>query len=243
MDSLITPHQQQLIDTLPNYCVAKDLQSNYLYANQQAANLVGLRYKEEAVGMTDLDLPCGAVESAHLFRAQDREVIRTGQPVRILDIHCYGGSQWRSLLLCKVPLRDPAQNIVGTIGHGQELDNRELVALGALLGKIAYSPMSGNYLLTSRTSYIIGSPTHGPKLSQRQEEILFLLLRGRSARLIGRALGIAIRTVEWHLVILKEKFAALSKSELIDKAIELGYLHNLPPGLSKRSLSIILRED
>ncbi|TDR81491.1 helix-turn-helix transcriptional regulator [Paludibacterium purpuratum] len=243
MDSPITPQLQQMIDTLSGFVTCKDLQSTHLYTNQQSADLIGLRYKEEAVGMTDLDLPCGAVESAHLFRAQDREVIRTGQPLRILDIHRYAGNQWRTLIAYKTPWRDPAQNIVGTICQSQELDSRWLLELGVLLGKTADGPMSGNNLLTSRTSYIIGHPGLGPKLTQRQQEILFLLLRGRSARLIGRALGIATRTVEWHLVMLKEKFAALSKSELIDKAIELGYLHNLPPGLSKRSLSIILRED
>ncbi|TDR82730.1 helix-turn-helix transcriptional regulator [Paludibacterium purpuratum] len=243
MDSFITPHQQQLIDTLPGFWGCKDLQSNFLYTTQQTAELFGFRHKEEIVGLSDLDLHCDAAESAHLFRAQDREVIRTGQTLRILDIHRYSNHTWRSMLTCKRLLRDPAQNIVGTIVNTQELNSDELLQLGALLGKIAYSPMSGSDQLTTRTSFIIGHPSQGPKLTQRQQEILFLLLRGRSARLIGRALGISTRTVEWHVCMLKEKFAVVSKSELIDKAFEQGYLNNLPPGLCKRSLSIILRED
>ncbi|TDR73821.1 helix-turn-helix transcriptional regulator [Paludibacterium purpuratum] len=242
MDSPITPQLKHLVDTLPGFWYCKDVQSTYLYINQHDAELLGLQHKEEFVGQTDLDLPCGAAESAHLFRAQDREVIHSGQILRMLDIHRYGGNQWRALLTCKAPLRDQDQNIIGVIGHGQELDSHELLELGVLLGKIADSPVSGNNLLTSRTSYIIGHPGHGPKLTQRQQEILFLLLRGRSARLIGRALGISTRTVEWHVGMLKEKFAALSKSELIDKAIEQGFLNNLPPGLCKRSLSLILRD-
>ncbi|TDR77946.1 helix-turn-helix transcriptional regulator [Paludibacterium purpuratum] len=243
MASPITPQLKQLINTLPGFVVCKDSQSTYLYANQRDAELIGLRHQEEAIGMSDLDLPCGAVESAHLFRAQDREVIRSGQTLRVLDIHRYADNTWHSFLAHKMPLRDQAQNIVGVIGQMHEIKTRELLALGVLLNKIAYSAKAGIDPLATSTSYIIGSPGHGPKLTQRQEEIMFLLLRGKSARLIGRALGISTRTVEWHLCMLKEKFAVLSKSELIDKAIELGYLHNIPPGLCKRSLSLVLRED
>ncbi|TDR81898.1 helix-turn-helix transcriptional regulator [Paludibacterium purpuratum] len=243
MALLITSRLKQHIDSLPGYLVCKDEQSTYLYSNQRNAALIGFRYQEEAVGMTDLDMPCGAVESAHLFRAQDREVIRTGQPLHTLDIHCYADNKWRTIFGCKEPLRDEENNIVGTIAHGQEVNTGWLLKLGMLLGKIANCSKGELDVLASRTSYIIGSPGHGPKLSQRQEEILFLLLRGKSARLIGKALGIATRTVEWHVCTLKEKFAVLSKCELIDKASEQGYLHNLPPGLCKRELSLVLREE
>ncbi|TDR73621.1 PAS and helix-turn-helix domain-containing protein [Paludibacterium purpuratum] len=241
MNFLIPSELRTLIDTQPGCGGCKDLASNYLYADQTFTSLVGLRHKEDIVGMTDLDMPCDTVECAHLFRAQDREVIESGENLRILDVQRFADKQWKSLIFTKTPLRDTAQNIVGTVFHGQELHTRELLELAALLSEICYRPHDTSWL-TTPTSYTIGRPGRGPKLSPRQEEVLFLLLRGRTARQIARVLGVATRTVEWHHTTLKEKFSAQNKSELVDRAIELGYLNNLPPGLWQRPLSIILRE-
>ncbi|MBV8048591.1 MAG: helix-turn-helix transcriptional regulator [Paludibacterium sp.] len=241
MTTLISPQLQQLFDSQAGCWGCKDEQSNFIYANQTYTNLVGLCRKEDIAGMTDLDVPCGTAESAHLFRAQDREVIQRGERLRILDIHRFSDKQWRSFIFTKTPLRDHAQRTIGTIFHGMELNSRELLELGALLSKITCS-VGEHGLLAMPTSYIIGQHPAGKKLSQRQEEVLFLLLRGRSARQIAQALGIATRTVEWHQETLKAKFSASNKSELIDNAIAQGYLNVLPPGLSKRSLSIVLRE-
>ncbi|MBV8047472.1 MAG: helix-turn-helix transcriptional regulator [Paludibacterium sp.] len=241
MSFVISPQLQHLFDTQPGSWGCRDLASRFLYANQLCAHFTGFLHKEELIGLTDLDLRCPAVACAPLFRAQDREVLQSGERLRILDIHCCADKKWRSFLTTKTPLRDKEKNIVGTIFCCQELNSRELLELGILLNKITHSAKD-SALLTSSTSYTIGHPAKGPRLSPRQEEILFLLLRGRSARQIALALGIAARTVEWHQQILKEKFGARSKSELVEKAIELGHLHNLPPGLSKRALSIILRD-
>ncbi|MBV8046187.1 MAG: helix-turn-helix transcriptional regulator [Paludibacterium sp.] len=241
MSFVLSPQLQHLFDTQPGCWGCKDEQSNFLYANQTCATLVGVPRKESMVGLSDLDLPCEVAESAHLFRAQDREVMRRNVQLRMLDIHCFADKQWRAFIFSKTPLRDAAQNIIGTIFHGQVMDSHELLELGILLNKITCN-LHDSHWLTTPTSYTIGHHGGGPRLSPRQEEVLFLFLRGRSARQTALALGIATRTVEWHLCMLKEKFSAQSKSELFDRAIEQGHLHNLPPGLCKRPLSIILRE-
>lgn len=63
------------------------------------------------------------------------------------------------------------------------------------------------------------------KLTARESECLFYLLRGKTAKKIATILGISHRTVETYVDYLKIKFQALNKSELIEKAIEKGYFN------------------
>jgi DNA-binding CsgD family transcriptional regulator len=238
--SAIVPHSlQHLFDTLPGCWGCKDLDSNFIYANQAYTSIVGLRHKEDIVGRSDFDMPCDTVESAPLFRAQDQEVICSGKRLRIFDIHRFSDGRRMTHLFTKAPLLDSEQNIIGTLFHGQLLHSRELLDIGMLLTRIS----TGATGQSTSTSYTIGPRSNTPALSRRQEEILFLTLRGRSARQTAAVLGITVRTVEQHFRVLKDKFQAHNKSELIDRAIGHGYLYHLPSSLCTRSLSVVLREN
>lgn len=54
-------------------------------------------------------------------------------------------------------------------------------------------------------------------LSKRENECLYHIIRGKTAKEIATLLGISFRTVETHLAHIKEKFKVSSRSELIDK--------------------------
>ena len=59
-------------------------------------------------------------------------------------------------------------------------------------------------------------------LSDREEEILRLLIEGLTNRGIAERLGLSARTVESHRLRLRRKLGARSAAELARKAIELG---------------------
>lgn len=61
---------------------------------------------------------------------------------------------------------------------------------------------------------------HRPHLSKRETECLQLTIRGQSARLVAKHLGISQRTVEEYLNNTKIKFGVSSKRDLIDIAID-----------------------
>lgn len=63
-------------------------------------------------------------------------------------------------------------------------------------------------------------------LSFGQLECLRYLARGMTAKQIAKVLGLSNRTVEFYLENIKDKFKCESKSDLISKAIEMGFGNN-----------------
>ena len=57
--------------------------------------------------------------------------------------------------------------------------------------------------------------TAGVRLSKREKEVTRLVLQGRSNKQIALALGIAVRTVEFHLKNVYGKLGVSSRIELV----------------------------
>jgi len=77
-------------------------------------------------------------------------------------------------------------------------------------------------------------------LSPRESEVLFLILRGKTAKLAATVLGLSYRTVQQYIDSLKEKFHVESKIELIDAAMAQGYLSQIPLSIFSKQLSVVL---
>lgn len=71
----------------------------------------------------------------------------------------------------------------------------------------------------------------GADLTEREMECLFYTLRGKTAKATARVLNISPKTVEFYIEHLKKKFNCYCKAELIEKAIELGYLEKIPKSI------------
>ena len=61
------------------------------------------------------------------------------------------------------------------------------------------------------------------KLSTRERQCAFFILRGKSAKEIARALNLSCRTVEAYIDQMKTKMAAQTRSELFEKLYALGF--------------------
>jgi DNA-binding NarL/FixJ family response regulator len=231
---------KMLFDQMPGAWGCKDENSVFMYANDEYCQAIGLKHKEEAIGLTDFDMPCETVNCAHLFRQQDEAVIRTAQKMRILDIHPFSGYEWRAYIFTKTPLRDGNQEVIGTIFHGADITNSSSIELGSLLSQISVEGVKNDLL--GQNSYMLGTKFRNLKLSDRQSEVLFYLLRGKTVKKIAYLLRISPRTVDEYLEQLKHKFNAQNRHELIDKTMSLGYLNIIPERLFNQQLSIALRD-
>ena len=66
------------------------------------------------------------------------------------------------------------------------------------------------------------------KLSNREVDCLYYTIQGHSAKFIGQELSISHRTVESYLQNIKNKLDYHTKNELIDIALEQGWVQFLP---------------
>jgi DNA-binding CsgD family transcriptional regulator len=66
--------------------------------------------------------------------------------------------------------------------------------------------------------------------NQREADILYHLVRGKTAKTIARIVGVSHRTVEHRLEQIKIKLGVSSKSELIEKVIDQFITKNGPEG-------------
>jgi DNA-binding CsgD family transcriptional regulator len=239
----IDPKLQSLFDQMPGCWGCKDKDSVFMYANKEYAKIIGVKESRhlDIIGRTDFDMPCDTVNCAELFRKQDNTVIVSEKRMRILDIHPFSGKEWKAYIFTKTPLYDDHKNITGTIFHGAEITNSTTLELGSFLSKMTSDIQ--NDLLGSQNSFLLTNKLNEIKLSNREAECLFFILRGKTVKLIARFLGISPRTVEEHVANLKRKFTSQNKHELIDKAIQAGFLNTIPEGLFQTQLSVALKEE
>lgn len=232
-----------MFDQMPGCWGCKDNDSVFMYANKEYANIIGIKENRhlDIIGRTDFDMPCDTVNCADLFRIQDKAVITTGKTLKILDIHPFSGNDWRAYIFTKIPFYDSNQNIRGTIFHGADITSNKLLELGSLLSKVTCDVSSN--LLSGLHSFLLSNEFNNIKLTDREAECLFFLLRGKTAKHIARVMSLSPRTVEEYIVKLKMKLGATNKCELIDKGIQAGFLNIIPERLMQTQLSVALSNE
>lgn len=234
---------QYLFEQMPGCWGCKDKNSVFMYANKEFTHLVGLdvEMQFDIIGMSDFDLPCDMINCAELFRKQDQIVMSTGKKIKILDIHPFRNKEWQAFTVTKVPFFDEKENVIGTIFHALNVTSPAVLELGSILSHISID--SPHALVGGQSSFLLSHQFSEIKLSDREAECLFFILRGKTAKLIGKYLGVSPRTIEEYTSHLKTKFNAQNKCELIAKAIQAGFLSMIPENLLKTQLSVILKEE
>ena len=235
---IVSPELKNLFDQMPGAWGCKDENSVFMYGNAEYGRIIGLPHHEDVIGRTDFDMPCDTVNCAHLFRAQDKKVIQTLERMRILDIHPFAGG-WKAYIFTKIPMYDKDKKVIGTIYHGANITNSISIEIGALLSHYYVEGVKNKLL--GQNNYMPSSKFSDVKLTSRQTEVLFYLLRGKTAKKIALLLNISYRTVEEYLEQLRLKFNASNKNELIEKAMCAGFLNIIPESLFHSQLSIELK--
>ena len=112
-----------IIDAVPDPIFCKDSEGRFLLTNR-ASNEMFETSGDEFVGKTVFDVP-GLREHAHLYHADDMQVIRTGEPVidREEPFELPDGRKgW--YLTSKFPMRDAHGAIVGIVGIARDITAR-----------------------------------------------------------------------------------------------------------------------
>ncbi|WP_026618605.1 diguanylate cyclase (GGDEF)-like protein/PAS domain S-box-containing protein [Ensifer sp. WSM1721] len=115
---------ETMINHVPDYIYAKDLEGRFLIANDVTVADNGLESLRDLVGKTDFDLH--PHEFAQAVADTERRVIETGEPIFGIEeraIVTKGRDRW--LMTSKVPLRSKSGKIVGTVGISRDISDRK----------------------------------------------------------------------------------------------------------------------
>ncbi|MCW0000318.1 EAL domain-containing protein [Pararhizobium sp. YC-54] len=133
---------ETMINHIPDYIYAKDLDGRFLVANQATATENGFREAHEIVGKTDYDIH--TLDNARHFEQAERRVIETGEPMFGIEERNAVSKDERWLMTSKVPLRDKQGATIGLVGISRDITDRKraerlLVGQARLLELIATS--------------------------------------------------------------------------------------------------------
>jgi DNA-binding CsgD family transcriptional regulator len=213
----------EFIQNAPGLWIAKDKNSIYYGVSSEFAPMLGLRDIDQVVSKTDYDIPCKSSEFANVFIKQDKQVIDSGKKLltlEILPLMC----GWKVMLVERSILTDSENNENGVLTHVMDVSN------SSMFKKCILNHSDQKIVDTTNkiASYIL-SAEHSPlPLTKQQECCMFLLIRGKSIKIIASILNISVRTVESHVEAMRYKLGCFSKSELIEKAIDSGYFYYIP---------------
>lgn len=228
-----------LIEQMPGYFLWKDLNSVYLVGSSSTAKIFGFNDTDQLTGITDSTVRCEAAEYAELFIKQDEKVKIGGNPISVLDVHPYANNEIKTLIINKSLLLDKNSKPIGINCHCIEVNNQILSDIALQLAK-SDKTITNNKHIKKAANFYLNSQYDGLNLSKRQTECLFYLIRGKSLKAIGKAMNLSPRTIESYIDLIKDKMGCNTKSEVIEKAIEIGYLEILPKEVISNNLKTLL---
>lgn len=203
------------------------LDNRFIAASDKVARLCGFRDAEEMIGKSNHEIKCEAVRCAQAFEQQNQQILDSKSPQRYFAIMKYADGKDYLLLTERTLLYDPMGRIFGINSYSQEVTNKALIQFASRLTKfdseVSNNQHPGYYQVVE--DYIFD------KLSEREQECLFFMIRGKTSREISELLDISVRTVDTYVNNLKNKLGHSRKSQLIDFAIENGFLASIPQKL------------
>lgn len=110
-----------MIDHVPDFIYAKDLEGRFLFANRAVVRNNGFSHVDELVGLTDFDIHPSSF--AQEIDEIERQVMTTGLADLGVEEPRLTGDGW--LMMTRVPLRDRNGNVIGVVGASRDITSRK----------------------------------------------------------------------------------------------------------------------
>lgn len=112
---------ETLLGNIPDTIYFKDKESRFTRINVAQARVLGVKDPADAIGKTDFDF----FEHAKEAYADEQEIIRTGKPlINKQEKIKRADGEYRFVTATKVPIRNKAGEITGTVGITRDITDR-----------------------------------------------------------------------------------------------------------------------
>lgn len=213
------------INSLPGIIWFKNSNLDYIGSSQTLNDFIGFPKKDYIIGKNDYDLPWE--NYADVYRGGDHDIITTQKAITFLHpMRFYSGSEV-IILTQKSPVFSESQEVVGISGTVSVVSKPSCIQNILQLNQYDYD-LTGQNQKYAPIQYTLYENFDRFNLSEREVTCLFYLIRGKTAKEMAPLLCISKRTVEKHIDNIKVKLNCSSKSEVITKAIDLGFVYLIP---------------
>lgn len=190
----------------------KNIRGEYLDCNDLMANDLGFNSTQDIKGKTDADFLLLKKKETMQYREQDKIVLTNRLAYQFQDKATLPEKQLRFMVI-KTPVITKDEELVGLIGVSYIVKETSQNHLKR------FTKNTGNILSLNNNSVLKFEKMNDFELTHRQKQCLYLLVHGKTAKEIGKRLGLSFRTIENYIEIIKNKLGVQSKSALIEKTL------------------------
>lgn len=192
----------------PLHVYCKTLDAVILETNDLSAAMVAGRSRTEIIGKNYKDfIPEIDAQVQH----NDYLAIKSNTIKLFIE---YGLG--KSFLSLKTQVRDSRNHISGIVGITFDLAHVSLLEIINILNQLDLTTAVSSSFSPSLIPFPHIIPNE-PPLSEREKECTRYILKGMSAKEIGRIMDISYRTAESHIASIKNKLNCQTRSQLIEK--------------------------
>ncbi|MCW7550495.1 helix-turn-helix transcriptional regulator [Photorhabdus sp. APURE] len=176
----------------------KDKNSCWIFGNQACKAFQNFDSSFDYEGRYDDELHWDGAEFAKEYVIHDQSVMKNEERVCSLETHMFGNDKFLSSYFCeKYPLYNNEYKCIGTLLHCYKAGNFSLTRLfhGKLPASILFQPPTDLF-------------------TQREWDVIFLMLQKYTSKQIGRMLNISYRTVETHILRIYRRIGINSSYQL-----------------------------
>lgn len=215
---------ENIIANIPGSLWLKDLDFRYAECNQDSLDLFGIPAKDLILEKDDFDMPWA--DHAAQLRVNDQQVIKTKKSYAFIQAARKWDGKEFLVVSHKSPFYDSNGNMIGVMGFDSLFQTPKITQA---VKKLHFTDTDLLSLPRSlNPQYVLCDDFSIFNLTEREGHCLFYLVRGKTAKEISEKLYISRRTVEQYIDSIKVKFNCKKKSDLIEKAIQIGFVNILP---------------
>ncbi len=182
----------------------KDIYGVYIDCNLPLVSKFGFTKKNEIIGKSNEALFSCPTE-IKIIKTHDQEVIQTEKPIVAIE---------------SLTIKD--QSILHMLSHKLPYKNSNGKLMGILCTSISINSTPLTDPLEEKSLNIAVKPGILDKnVAKREKQCLYYLVRGMTAKEIGRILNLSPRTIEFYIENMKKKFSCSNRIGLIAKAYDI----------------------